>query len=403
MGEKSMSMASQEAGAPMKAEHDGWNLQSNSAVRPTQEQLDKSLKDAVGDGSTTTTDETPEQKTAREAAEAEAARVAAGTTTTEDADAEPTEDEKKAAAAAEVAGDKKPVLPKAKKPSRADKLNDEIRGLTWQKGRITEQTQAAQGERDRIAAEIKDLQAKRDTLAAGGTVADATAAATAPKKALNPNPKPTWGGATGYEAQGKTFDDYESDKETWILEEARLTAEASSAHVLDTRDQTAREASQRAAVDDAEATISAQVEERVLAARQKYTPEVVDAALAFQLPIHEQMPGFRAVKDTLRTSDVGVELLLYFKDNPTESSRIASHGIFQALREMAWLEERVRTAQAGSVQTSERTVSSARPVINPVTGAAPHARDTRSPAEAEEAVPFGPDYLKATNRRLGMR
>lgn len=381
-GTGSLSMATN-SGAPVSGEHDGWKLASASAVRPTEQQIKESLGAP------------PEEKPATEDT-----AVAAEVVTEE------TEGEKPAVEA--VADDKtsdqsseKPVETGAAKPkklTRADQINLEIKTLTRQKGEITRETEAAKAQRQAIADEIAQLEAKRDALRQPEAAKPAEPS-TGARKALNPAPKPVW---AEMEAAGKTYEQFLDARDEWNTEEHRLIAREESAKTVQEREKAAREASTRETRERAEADIDAKYQQRLANARLAHPDVDFDAVLDTPLPISPDMPGFKPMGDRIRISDVGPELLLFLTEHPDEARRIAESPWPIALSELGIIEGGIKartTANSGSV--AQPAPSKAHAPIKPVRVAAPVASDASK--RSVDELEFGPEYIRQSNRQLGMR
>lgn len=382
MPDESLSMATN-LGESVKAEHDGWKIESSSAIRPTEAQLKESLGAP------------PEEKPAEE----EVAAAAAEEVVAEDADVE-------AAVADDPPAEEKPLdasspkpleAVKPKKLTRSQELHRDIGRLTKERGDITRETAEARAQRQALTTEIAELEAKRAALKTPDPKPAEVPAG--PRKALNPAPKPTW---AAMEAAGKTYEDFLEARDDWAFEEQRLIAKDESTKTVQDRETAARDASTRDARTRAEADIDAQFQTRLANAKQKHADVDFDAVLAFPLPISSDMPGYRAMSDRIRISEFGPELLLYFTESPDDAKRLCEQPWPIALAELGMIEGGIKarvTANSGSVAVP--APSKAHAPIKPVRVAAPVASDANR--RSVDDMPFGPEYLRATNKVLGMR
>jgi hypothetical protein len=157
----------------------------------------------------------------------------------------------------------------------------------------------------------------------------------------------------------------------------------------------AQQAQERQALEQQRAAEAAQMQahqERLTAARQKY-PD-------FDQRIRPDVPVNAPMAHIITGSPVGPELLLYLSDHPDESQRIATLHPVLAIREMGKLEARFETAAAGSSgSVSVPPMSSAKPVVKPVTGSpATVERD-----EYRDDEPFEAHYRRENARERAAR
>jgi len=99
-------------------------------------------------------------------------------------------------------------------------------------------------------------------------------------------------------------------------------------------------------------------QERLTAARAKY-PD-------FDQRLNPEIPVNGPTRAIIQSSAVGPELMLYLSDHPDEAQRIATLHPVLAIREMGKLEARFEAAGSGPVSTPP--MSTAKPVVKPVTG-----------------------------------
>jgi hypothetical protein len=373
------------ATTPSVAEVDGWEVESSSAVQPTNEELaDRLREDPVS---------APASADAPEPVD-------------EDHDDAVTDDD---------AAPATPETPKRKKLTAAERkavLQAEFNALTKQREDARRAFEAEEADRQR-----------RRTTREQAPPADATPRTPAEaSKATPEDGEPDW---DKYEEEGKPFSQYQKDHAAWLRKVITAEAEARANRTAEERISAERERAMAIAE-------VARQETRVEAARAKYpdftekindnlgdvpqTPFMAAVVkhhpmgmdLLYHLADHPAeakilatLPMTRPMMDVVKASPDPTPLLSYWANHPEEHDRIAHLDPVSALLALGRLAAEL-SGPGAKTGSPGRTppVTSAKPPIRPL-GA------TRSAAAAsrddDDDEPFGPAYVKRELERQRQR
>ena len=326
---------------------------------------------------------------------------------------------------AEVVAEAKPVVeddePPVRESARARKPQAQIDKWRRNAGERERERDAAKAEADRLRAENEAL--RRAPVAAAPVVV-------APTVADQPV-RPKWSGEGGYEAQGKTYEDFEVDRDNWLIDQGRREAvKAAQATAEQTwterqkRDADTTRTQQR--TDALQAAKDAHVK-RMTAARAKYDDfdDAVDAIAEMHVPAVEYIafnhdaggdilyyfgqhpeqletlgtlftnPKEDApIAEAIRDSAVPLKLLAHYASKPAEFSRLLTLRTTQAVMEIGALASKLDVAPA--VSTPARRITSAAPPLRTVDRGARVASDDRAPTSRD--IEFGPAYIARANK-----
>jgi hypothetical protein len=141
------------------------------------------------------------------------------------------------------------------------------------------------------------------------------------------DPRPRWSGEKGYEAQGKTFEEFEDDTEQWEAraESRRLAALSQTTERLTEAQKAEREAAEQA---DRERYFEQRHRER----HQKLItdPEV---AAAFESPEFKEMPATPFMTTLIKLHDQGAEVMKHFALNPAEGYAFSNLALSREIKE----------------------------------------------------------------------
>lgn len=194
--------------------------------------------------------------------------------------------------------------------------------------RIAEATKRAHAaESAALAAEARARAAEVGRAAVdAGAKTDPAPATPAPAEAVA-DPRPRWSGEKGYEAQGKTFEEFEDDTEQWEAraESRRLAALSQTTERLTEAQKAEREAAEQA---DRERYFEQRHRER----HQKLItdPEV---AAAFESPEFQEMPATPFMTTLVKLHDKGGEVMKHFALNPAEGYAFSNLSLSREIKE----------------------------------------------------------------------
>lgn len=393
---------------PVIVEHDGWTSVSGS-VNATEE----GLRQQLGAPENRLDEQPPKKKLDIVPAPAEVTPVVHEATPAVEPELEPAATHVTATAAAETPVIEEPPVRESRKPqARIDRFR-----------RLAGDAERA---RDEAVARATKLETELEALRkpAITTTPPVAVSTTVPSTV-----KPVWSGEAGYEAQGKSWEDFSADHETWVLAQAtdaaKRAAEERYAELRKqddaTRTQSQQDTARKAAIDAHAA--------RLDAARAKYADfdELIEAEIGdLQVPAvshivfhHESGPDILyyfaqhpeqletlgdlkwngPVVDAIKFSKVPLKLLSHFAQHPDEYQQIVSQHPAQALMAVGALASRLEVAP--TVSTSASRVSAAAPPLRTVDrGAQPAGRERKHSAYelAQDKDVDLADYVAVANR-----
>lgn len=367
---------------PSVAEVDGWEVESSSAVQPTNEELADRLRDEP----------------------TSAAPVAAPDAVDEDHDDAPA---RPGTAAAEMERGEDGKFTKKRKLTAAERkavLQAEFNALTKQREDARRAFEAEEAERQRRRA----------------TPAPAPETPATPAEASKATPEdgePDW---DQYEADGKTFSQYQKDHSAWlrkVLEAAAdARAERKAGEIVSAERERAMAIAEVARQETRLAAIKAKrpdFEERVdanlgdvpqtpfMAAVVRNHPagyELLDhlADHPAEAQILATFQWTRPMMDAVKASPDPTPLLTYWANHPEEQARVAHLDPVSALMALGRLSAELfgPGAKTGSPARTP-AVSAAKPPIRPL-GA---TRSATGSSSDDEDLPFGPEYVHRENER----
>lgn len=334
---------------PVTAEHDGWKIESASAQPVTPAELVQRM----GGPEAPAVVEPPKVETPP-AAESD----------------EPVVADKPAAAVVAAPAVADPAAPPAK-PKKADP-QARINEATRLRHAAERETAAATA---RAEAVQRELEAERAKNAPPPVVAKPAVELVEPK-----------------EDDFETYGAFQTALRAY--DRAVITAEADAriARTLDERDAKAREASSADRLARAHAQRVAAFNDRLDAARTEHAD--LDAIIDTPIPLSAPM------KDIIVDSEVGPQMWIYLHGHPEECERIARLHPLIAIREMGGIEREIklqRAAHSGPAAVAP-PISRARPPLKPGAGSVPTASASETRVDTI-ATPFGPEWIRAENRR----
>jgi hypothetical protein len=340
---------------PSKSERHAEFLPSGNEYRMTGKMPAES-GDNASDESQSSNKETAEKKSSQEV------------TPKTDASAASSDAEK--AAASETASSQKKTADTPASENRWQKLSRENKEL---RERITK-LETGSPTRETTASQTVTPEAK-----------PAAAAASVPK--ATPKPKIDDVDPATKQPKYKTFEEYETAKDAWTLDEAVRKVEEKGAKTQ--REQQIAQSKQ---------VVATEFGKRVEAARTKYN-DFDEVALHKDLPIKEGS----AVDFFTLDSPIGTDVLYFLGKNPTELARINKLNNVGAIRELTKIELKLTPADAAkpaaaadAAKTSAKPVTQAPAPAHQVSGNGAVAKDT-----AAQAVEDGDSdtYIRAENAK----
>jgi len=357
---------------PSTAEVDGWEVESSSAIQPSNADLAERL--ATEPVSTPEPEETPDP-------------------VDEDHD-----DATRESFSGKTEDARAPKRKRLTAAERKDVLQAEFNALTRQREEAKRQFEAEESERARV-------RASREASPATPKTPEAAAAAEPVAG------EPDW---DKYEEEGKTFAQYQKDHSAWLRKVVTAEADERASKAADARISAERSRA------DAVAHVARQ-EVRIEAAKAKYPDfeEKIEANLAdvSQTPfmaavVRNHAAGFdllyhladhpaeaqilstlqmtRPMMDVVKESPDPTAILSFWANNPDEHARIAALDPVSALLALGRLSAELSSPGANTGSPARtRPMTSAKPPIRPV-GATRSASASRDDDDLE----FGPEYVR---------
>lgn len=242
----------------------------------------------------------------------------------EPASAEPepaSEPEPAPAARAPKAEAAKPATDAPAPNKRLDAIQARIAAATRERHQVLGELEARRAELEELDRQIAARKAPQDAPAATAAKTEAPAAkADAPAD----DPRPRWSGANGYEAQDKTYEQYESDLEAW---EGRALERRIAAVQADIDKRTA----------DAQAQASESQRDRELDQRHRSRVEALRAdpevAAAMADPEFTSMPLTPFMSTAIRLHDKGDTIMRHLALHPADGYALANLTVTDAIRQ----------------------------------------------------------------------
>jgi hypothetical protein len=389
-------MAGEPLTGPTTASHEGWTLQSSSRTNPTEAEL----KTALG-------------------VDPEAPVVPV---------VEPPAEPAAAVEAAPVVEEPEPVVePVVAEVTPRPKRNDPQR-------RIDELTSQLTQERERNAAiEARLAALERPPVPEPVAAAPVAAAPVAAAPVVEKKPLPKWDGPDGYEAQGKSWEEFQIARDDYrdqqVAEMARTEAQRIATEHIAAAAKTTEEATQRARAEAARTQVLTANETRIVAARAKYQDfdQVLEqnmedfkvpyfnhlvlhhpsdgAELLYHVAHHPELKAAlakieptRAMVDALQRSRNLVPLVTYLAQHPAEADALQRNpDPISVLIEIGRLDA-LRGTSAPAASPVPARVSQAAPPVRAVSGA-PVATITTPKKDDVDDLEFGPEFVKRANAR----
>lgn len=249
--------------------------------------------------------------TMREFLESEQASTPAAT-------AQPTAEPTAADAAAKPAADEP-------KPNKAERRLDAIQQRIAEATKRKHEAESAVADAER---RLRDIEARLTPAdpAAAAAAAPATPATPTPTPAAA-DPKPRWTGEKGYEAQGKTYAEFEDDLEAWDAraEQRRISEIQKTTETLTEAQKTEREKAEQV---DRDRYFDQRHRQRLESLRAE--PEIA-AALASQE--FQEMPATPFMTTLVKLHDQGAEVMKHFALNPAEGYEFSNLELSREMKE----------------------------------------------------------------------
>lgn len=393
---------------PVTVEQDGWILSSGSSHAPTEADLKAALNDADVPAAAKPVVEDPATPAVVEpAAEPPVEEVAAA--------GETPAVEEPPAAGDEPAADAVATTP-AKLPKKHYRTQLRIDRLTAEKSALDAQLTEERRQREQLQ---RDLEAARR---------GDTPVVTEPEKPAVAEPRPMWQGATGMEAQGKSYEEFLEAVDAWrdkdnarvVKAQVDATLEAARQKDKDERTRTETETSTRQAAEAYQA--------RIVAARVKHpdfdaviTENLADlpsspmvnalvtqtdegAEILYHFATHPDVAEIvaefeptRPMMDAFLDSKTPLKLLSHFAQHPDEFHRLTTLRPVSVIREIGALEAQLGVAPRTGSTPVVPAVTRAAPPLRPVAGGAQRPNGAKPTTTAAD-IEFGPEYIAAANR-----
>ena len=203
--------------------------------------------------------------------------------------------------------------PKPKGERRLDAIQQRIAEATRRK----HEADAAVADAERRLRELEARLAPADPAAA----APATPATPAPAAA---DPKPRWTGDKGYEAQGKTYADFEDDLEAW---EGRAEQRRTGA-LTESLTETQKAEREKAEQADRDRYFDQRHAQRL--EKLRTDPEVAAALTSKEF---EDMPATPFMTTLVKLHDKGAEVMRHFALNPAEGYEFSNLTLSREIKE----------------------------------------------------------------------
>lgn len=385
---------------PTVVEHDGWILGSASSGQPTKDEL---LAQLGKDPSLAN-----EQAVVPPAA-VPLEKPAAEVELTPPGEEPPTEEPAVPAVAATPA--ETPATPATPKRRRTPQA------------RIDEVTAKQRQAEDALAAER--LETTRLRALVEGRPAPAAEAKPATPAVATTKPKPVWDGENGYEAQGKSWEQYQADRDEWrdevaMAQAAKVVEDRIAADRKQHEDQSktvAEEASKRAVYDAHQGRLATarakyrdfddKVEENLSDIESPVINTLIlhsdqGAEVMYHLATHREVAEFvadadwtRPMVDGIRKSPNAVKVIGHLHANPAEFLEITKLHPVDALLRLGRLSQRLEVAP--TVSTSAKPITNAKPPLRTVVPGTQTAG--AAGAKAPEDIEFSPEWIVQENRR----
>ena len=209
--------------------------------------------------------------------------------------------------------------PKTKVERRLDAIQQRIAEAT-KRAHAAESAALAAEERARTAEVMRRASEGQKTEPAPAEPSKAVAAPA-------DDPRPRWSGDKGYEAQGKTFEQFEDDTEQW---EARAEARRATALSQTTERLTDAQKAEREAAEQAE-------RERFFDQRHRERHQALiadpEVAAAFESAEFQEMPATPFMTTLVKLHDKGGEVMKHFALNPAEGYTFSNLPLSREIKE----------------------------------------------------------------------